>query len=280
MAWLNITTPDGHSRRVLLSTGRTTIGRSSENTVPVDHPTLSRTHAALEPEGGGWTVTDLGSRNGIRVGKEPVKKAALKAGMRFSLGKVGFEITEEQSSPATEVPAPAPPRREVAPAPAPAAPRPSPPPGAALEMSAPAPARAPVHPEPVAEPFSIPANPGGRSGLVFLLAALVGLTLAAVAIILLLRGKEKSGRSNLGRPAVREVASEPAIRRENLSHEEQHPAQQQVPERPPRLVPVHDDEDQPHQRNDQVPQPPDDALPERLDQKPESAEKGDQKARE
>jgi transcriptional regulator with GAF, ATPase, and Fis domain len=43
------------------------VGRSSECQVVVKDERVSRKHAAITPQGGGWTVRDLGSRNGTRV---------------------------------------------------------------------------------------------------------------------------------------------------------------------------------------------------------------------
>ena len=99
MARLRITTPDGHSREHALGPGRTLIGRGSDCQIVVDHPTLSRQHAAVEMEGGVWTVMDLGSKNGIRVEGRQVMKAALRPGDRFRCGKAEFTFSGETARP-------------------------------------------------------------------------------------------------------------------------------------------------------------------------------------
>jgi pSer/pThr/pTyr-binding forkhead associated (FHA) protein len=52
-------------RRISLETDRMTIGKSTDNDVPVpDDPTASHLHAVLERFSAGWCVADLGSSNG------------------------------------------------------------------------------------------------------------------------------------------------------------------------------------------------------------------------
>jgi hypothetical protein len=72
--------------------------------IPDTTRTLSKTHARLDLVDGAWTVTDLGSTNGVLVvdadGAEeliPVNEATpLRA--RFVLGKVGMALSFEQRS--------------------------------------------------------------------------------------------------------------------------------------------------------------------------------------
>ncbi|MEK7469045.1 MAG: FHA domain-containing protein [Planctomycetota bacterium] len=99
MARLRITTPDGHSWDHTLVPGRTVIGRGTDCQVVVDHPTLSRQHAAVEFEAGVWIVMDLGSKNGIRVEGRPVMRAPLRPGDHFRCGKAEFEFSGEAVTP-------------------------------------------------------------------------------------------------------------------------------------------------------------------------------------
>ncbi len=46
-----------YSREILLAPGRNTVGRGADCTIPVDHSTLSRTHAAIEESGGALAVS-------------------------------------------------------------------------------------------------------------------------------------------------------------------------------------------------------------------------------
>ena len=47
--------------------GGATIGRSRECDIVLGDSNVSRQHAEIRPRGGGWTITDLGSTNGVRV---------------------------------------------------------------------------------------------------------------------------------------------------------------------------------------------------------------------
>lgn len=58
------------------------IGRGGDSNLRLEHPSVSRTHARLEPDGGGWRLLDLGSKNGSFVdgrpadGAQPLPRAA------------------------------------------------------------------------------------------------------------------------------------------------------------------------------------------------------------
>ena len=85
---LLIQCPDGQMKTVPLTGERLSIGRSSaaELCFPEDAG-LSRQHFAFETEGDGWTVQDLGSKNGTFVNNIPLKaKLILKPGDRITAG--------------------------------------------------------------------------------------------------------------------------------------------------------------------------------------------------
>ena len=64
---------DGEPRVVALPDGvEVTIGRSRASTIYVDDERVSRNHARVERRGGDVFVTDLGSRNGTRLGGVPL----------------------------------------------------------------------------------------------------------------------------------------------------------------------------------------------------------------
>ena len=65
------------------------VGRALTNDLKIDHPTVSKIHAAFLRDGGQWSIMDPGSTNGtlvegVRVGKNEVIR--LKDGMRLDLG--------------------------------------------------------------------------------------------------------------------------------------------------------------------------------------------------
>ncbi|WP_394554658.1 DUF5684 domain-containing protein [Agromyces sp. MMS24-JH15] len=83
--------------RVVL--GRNPLAADGEQALAVPDPTrtLSKTHARLELEDGRWTITDLGSTNGVLIDEGGVERlvdahVAVPATGRFVLGEVGMRI--------------------------------------------------------------------------------------------------------------------------------------------------------------------------------------------
>jgi pSer/pThr/pTyr-binding forkhead associated (FHA) protein len=58
--------------------GRLTIGRSSKCDLSIDRPLLSRIHAVLSADQGGFSIRDLDSRNGTYVNGERIHRAPLR----------------------------------------------------------------------------------------------------------------------------------------------------------------------------------------------------------
>lgn len=71
---------------------RVTVGRTGNNDVVIDDPSVSRFHAWFEEsQGHAWAIVDAGSKNGTAVaGKKlvPRRKADLTNGTRIQVGKV------------------------------------------------------------------------------------------------------------------------------------------------------------------------------------------------
>lgn len=103
---------------IRLEADRITVGSSSANDIAIeDDPTVSRLHAILERLPAGWTVRDLGSRNGTSLNGEPVTaERALREGDELMVGhtRLRFHAGAANASPTTPVSAAAPPltRRE------------------------------------------------------------------------------------------------------------------------------------------------------------------------
>jgi hypothetical protein len=84
-------------KRYAVGPGGATIGRSRDCDIVLNDSNVSRRHAELRPRGDGWTVTDLGSTNGVRVnGRDvrPNEPEPLNAGDRLDVGTVDaqFEV--------------------------------------------------------------------------------------------------------------------------------------------------------------------------------------------
>ncbi len=93
---LTIRTPDGKSRAVPLEHDRLTLGRSANNHLcyPEDVG-LSRQHLVFERSVDGWTIQDLGSKNGTLVnGNRITAPYGLKKGDRISAGHLTIEFCE------------------------------------------------------------------------------------------------------------------------------------------------------------------------------------------
>lgn len=68
------------------------IGRSREADVTVAHPMISRKHCQLYEVDGLVMVRDLGSLNGLFVGREQVSEARLDPSAEFTIGPITFRI--------------------------------------------------------------------------------------------------------------------------------------------------------------------------------------------
>jgi len=93
-----IQTPDGQTKTMPLSGNRFAVGRSSgvELSFP-DDAGLSRQHFAFEPAGDGWTVQDLGSKNGTFVNGIPLKgRLGLRPGDRITAGHLAIIFAAEE----------------------------------------------------------------------------------------------------------------------------------------------------------------------------------------
>ena len=73
--------------RFLIDQNQSSIGRATESQIFLDDVTVSRKHAAIEIEGGVFTLIDLGSLNGTYLNNQSVAKSALKTGDEIQIGK-------------------------------------------------------------------------------------------------------------------------------------------------------------------------------------------------
>jgi Protein of unknown function (DUF3662)/FHA domain len=82
-------------RRLPVSPGGATIGRSRDCDIVLDDTGISRRHAEIRPGTRGWTVADLGSTNGVRLNGRALRGAQpLHPGDRVELGstEIVFEL--------------------------------------------------------------------------------------------------------------------------------------------------------------------------------------------
>jgi FhaA, N-terminal domain/FHA domain len=84
-------------KRYAIGPGGASIGRSRECDIVLADSNVSRRHAELRPSGDGWTITDLGSTNGVKVNGRAVRPHAAQpvaAGDKLDVGTVDarFEV--------------------------------------------------------------------------------------------------------------------------------------------------------------------------------------------
>ncbi len=82
-------------RRLVIANAGVTIGRSRQCDIVLDDPNVSRRHAEVQPRGGAWIVTDLGSTNGTLVNRRPIAEPAqLSGGDEIEIGNslILFEL--------------------------------------------------------------------------------------------------------------------------------------------------------------------------------------------
>ena len=66
------------------------IGRLPDCDITLTGAAVSRRHARVQQEGSRWTITDLGSTNGVRVNAQPVQVSEIKPGDRVEVGDITF----------------------------------------------------------------------------------------------------------------------------------------------------------------------------------------------
>ena len=103
------------------------IGRDAGCAVCIRNEFVSRVHAEVAPEPGGWRIRDLNSSNGIYWHGQRVDNVLITASERVRLGIDGPELSFHVQQPLPAPPPPAPPRAAAPPPPPPRAAAPAPP---------------------------------------------------------------------------------------------------------------------------------------------------------
>jgi hypothetical protein len=85
-------------KRMPVGPGGAVIGRSRECDIVLQDSNVSRRHAEIRPTGGdGWTITDLGSTNGVRVNGRAIDGAMpLQPGDEIAVGTVDVRFEVER----------------------------------------------------------------------------------------------------------------------------------------------------------------------------------------
>jgi adenylate cyclase len=87
---------DGEERFFpLTGANKVRLGRGSDNDIVLSDVSVSRYHAELRRDGGGWSVHDLKSTNGVELNRVPVRVAPLQAGDRLGIGVFDLVIESQ-----------------------------------------------------------------------------------------------------------------------------------------------------------------------------------------
>jgi len=74
------------------------LGRSDENDLQIEHPSISRKHLRLHLDNAIWKVMDAESRNGVRVNGESYAQIGLRHGDTLEVGHLRFAFVEPRRS--------------------------------------------------------------------------------------------------------------------------------------------------------------------------------------
>ena len=85
----------GENKRTVVTGDPFVIGRSRECDLVLDDPNVSRRHAELRREDGGWAVRDLGSTNGIKLNGRRSRGGRLSPGDEITLGLSRLTFEQE-----------------------------------------------------------------------------------------------------------------------------------------------------------------------------------------
>ncbi len=88
MPRIQFTTPAGASGVLDLDAERMSVGRADDNMLIIAEDSVSSHHGEVTYDGASWTLTDLGSTNGTKLGGARVETVSLAPGTSFQLGNV------------------------------------------------------------------------------------------------------------------------------------------------------------------------------------------------
>ena len=98
LAWVVVTRGPSEGKSLQLKEGNNTIGRALDNDLQIDDASVSRAHAMLSVKGDEFTLVDLGSASGTRIGEYRIAGLPVSAGGvitvgRTTLGLMNVDVT-------------------------------------------------------------------------------------------------------------------------------------------------------------------------------------------
>ena len=92
MAWLVVTRGPSEGKSIQLKEGGNTIGRSLENDLQIDDSTVSRSHAMVFAKDEEFTLVDLGSTGGTRIGDHRISGRQLRGESIITVGQTRLSL--------------------------------------------------------------------------------------------------------------------------------------------------------------------------------------------
>jgi adenylate cyclase len=83
----------GEQSTVAIGDRTVQLGRAPDNAIVLGHESVSRHHAEISRSEDGWTITDLGSKNGIKINTYRTRRQMLRDGDRIEIGHVQLFAT-------------------------------------------------------------------------------------------------------------------------------------------------------------------------------------------
>ena len=92
LAWLVVTRGPSEGKSLQLREGNNTIGRSLDNDLHIDDASVSRSHAMLSVRDDQFTLVDLGSASGTRIGDHRISGRQVGAGSAIVIGQTRLSL--------------------------------------------------------------------------------------------------------------------------------------------------------------------------------------------
>ena len=97
MAWLLVTRGPSEGKYVQLKEGNNTIGRSLDNNLQIDDASVSRAHAMISAKDDQFTLVDLGSTGGTRIGDHRISGKLLGSGSTIIVGQTTLSLVSVEA---------------------------------------------------------------------------------------------------------------------------------------------------------------------------------------
>ena len=92
MAWVVVTRGPSEGKSIQLKEGNNTIGRALDSDLQIDDASVSRSHAMVSVKGDEFTLIDLGSASGTRIGEYSIAGRRVSAGSEIAVGSTRLSL--------------------------------------------------------------------------------------------------------------------------------------------------------------------------------------------